>query len=295
VLADLAHDGVRDRVLMLRTNPNFAPLEDDDLLRIARHAKLRKVRRGTVLSRQGDPLERVWLVTEGRVEVRQNDKLVADIRGQGGVGLLSLFAGFDVGPSAVAHEDSVLLELPAEVVRTNVFESFAIARNTLRLLAAGLLERRGRLPRVAGEPEVGVWREREPTVVERVLMIRNGPLFGRAHLDAVAEIARRATEHRYPEGAELWQIGDQAAFSMRLEFGKVRCTNAEGESVVVGSGTVIGIMDALAGVPRAYEALALTPLITTRFEASTQLAVLEVHPELASALRMSLARLFLDG
>ncbi len=295
MLGDLAQAGVRDRVLMLRKNPNFAPLEDHDLLRIARHAKLRKAKKGTVLSRQGDPLERVWLVTDGRVEVRHDDRLVADMRGQGGVGLLSLFAGFEVGPSAVVLEDSVLLELPAEVVRINVFESFAIARNTLRLLAAGLLDRRGKLPRVAGEPEVGVWRDREPTVVERVLMIRSGPLFGRAHLDAVAEIARRATEVRYPEAAELWHIGDQAAFSTRIEFGKVRCTNADGESVVVGAGTVLGIMDALAGVPRAYEALALTPLITTRFEASTQLAVLEVHPELASALRMSLARLFLDS
>jgi CRP-like cAMP-binding protein len=295
MLADLALEGVRDRVLMLRTNPNFAPLDDEDLLRIARHARVRRVKKGTVLSREGEPLERIFLVTEGHVVVRHNGRQVADIRGQGGVGLLSLFAGLSVTPEANVLEDSVLLELPAEVVRTNVFDSFPIARNALRLLALGLLERRGNLPATQGEPSIGVWREREPTVVERVLMMRSAPLFGEAHLDAVAEMARRATEVRFGEGAEIWKAGEPSAFSLRVEFGKVRCTNQSGESVVVGAGTALGIMDVFAGVSRNYEAVALTPIICTKIDAATQLAVLEVFPELASTIRMSLARVFLEG
>jgi CRP-like cAMP-binding protein len=296
VLADLALDGVRDRMLLLRTNPNFAPLDDDDLLRIAEHARIRYVKKGTFLCREGEPLERVHLVTEGGVVVRLKGKVIADVRGQGGVGLLSLFAGLDTTPEAEVVEDSMLLELPAEVVRTNVFESFPIARNTLRLLAAGLLERRGNLPLGDGTPpEVGVWRDREPTIVERVLMLRTGPLFDTAHLDAVAELARRCEEVRYREGEIMWKAGEPAMFSSRIEFGKVRCTNEKGDSVVVGAGMVIGIMDAMAGVARAYEAVALTPLITTKFDSAMQLAVLEVHPQLASSMRMSLARLFLQG
>lgn len=295
MLADLALEGVRDRVLMLRTNPNFAPLDDEDLLRIARHARVRRTKKGTVLAREGEPLERIFLVTEGHVVVRHKGRQVADIRGQGGVGLLSLFAGLSVTPEALVLEDSVLLELPAEVVRTNVFDSFPIARNALRMLALGLLERRGFLPATHGEPEIGRWRDREPTVVERVLVMRSGPLFGEAHLDAVAEMARRASEVRFVEGEELWSAGDPSAFSLRLEFGKVRCTNRDGESVVVGAGTALGIMDVFAGVPRAYDAVALTPLICTKVDAATQLAVLEVFPELASSIRMSLARVYLEG
>ncbi len=294
MLADLALEGVRDRMLLLRTNPNFAPLEDDDLLRIAEHARISHAAKGTILFREGDPLERIFLLTEGHVVVRFNGRTVADIRGQGGVGLLSLFAGLDTTPEAVAHEDSMLLELPAEIVRSNVFESFAIARNTLRLLALGLLERRGQLPVPdAGGADVGVWRDREPTVVERVMMIRNGMFFSTAHLDAIAELARRAVEVRFAEGEALWQIGEPTSFSLRVEFGKVRCTNAKGESVVVGAGNVLGMMDALAGIQRSYDAVALTPLIVTKIETATQLAILEAHPQMASTLRMNLARAFL--
>ena len=295
MLADLALEGVRDRILMLRTHPNFSPLEDEDLLRIARHARVRRVKRGTTLSREGDPLERVFLVTEGQVVVTHKDRRIADIRGQGGVGLLSLFAGLTVTPQAEVVEDSVLLELPAEVVRTNVFDSFPIGRNTLRLLALGLLERRGNLPVSTAEPVDGTWREHEPTVVERVIMFRETPVFGGAHLDAIAEMARRATEVRFDPGASIWRRGDPSSFSLRLEYGRVRCTNEGGESVVVGAGMALGIMDALAGVPRAYDAVAVTPLITTKLEAATQMAVLEVFPELASTIRMSLAKLFLEG
>lgn len=295
MLADLALEGVRDRILMLRTHPNFSPLEDEDLLRIARHARVRRVKRGTTLSREGDPLERVFLVTEGQVVVTHKDRRIADIRGQGGVGLLSLFAGLTVTPQAEVVEDSVLLELPAEVVRTNVFDSFPIGRNTLRLLALGLLERRGNLPVSTAEPVDGTWREREPTVVERVIMFRETPVFGGAHLDAIAEMARRAAEVRFDPGASIWRRGDPSSFSLRLEYGRVRCTNEDGESVVVGAGMALGIMDALAGVSRAYDAVAVTPLITTKLEAATQMAVLEVFPELASTIRMSLAKLFLEG
>lgn len=294
MLADLALEGVRDRMLLLRTNPNFAPLEDDDLLRIAEHARISHAKKGTVLTREGDPLKRIFLLTEGHVVVRYEGRTVADIRGQGGVGLLSLFAGLETTPEATALEDSMFLELPAEIVRSNVFESFAIARNTLRLLALGLLERRGQLPVPdAGPPDVGVWRDREPTVVERVLMIRNGIFFSTAHLDAIAELARRAVEMRFAEGDTLWQIGEPTAFSLRIEFGKVKCTNAKGESVVIGAGSVLGMMDALAGIQRSYNAVALTPLITTKVETATQLAVLEAHPQMASTLRMNLARAFL--
>lgn len=283
-------------MLLLRTNPNFAPLEDDDLLRIAEHARIAHARKGSMLCREGEPLVRIHLLTEGRVVVRFNGRKVADLRGQGGVGLLSLFAGLETTPEAEVLEDSMFLELPAEIVRTNVFESFAIARNTLRLLAVALLDRRGQLPMTDGTaPNVGSWRDRELTVVERVLMIRNGAFFSTAHLDAIAELARRAKEVRFVEGDTLWRIGEPPAFSLRVDFGKVRCTNAKGQSVVVGADSVLGVMDGLAGTQRSYEAVAVTPLITTKIDTTMQLAVLEAHPQMASTLRMSLAQAFLTG
>lgn len=295
MLADLALDGVRDRVLLLRTNPSFALLDDDDLIRIAEHGQIRRFKKGSLLMREGSPLERVFVLAEGHVTIRQGGRLVTEMRGQGGIGFIAVFAGARTGPEARAEADSTVLELPAEVVRVNAFESAPIARNALRLLASALLERRSNLPPDDGEAGVGEWRDRALTVVERVLLIRRTPLLGAAHLDAIAELARRSEEVRIPAGETVWKVGDTGSFSLRIDYGKVRCSNDKGESVVVAAGSVIGALDSLAGAPRVYHAVAETPVIAFRIEQATQLAVLEVHPQLAAALRTNLATLLLRG
>ena len=66
------------------------------------------------------------------------------------------------------------------------------------------------------------------------------PLFAGASLEAAIEILRHAVGVRHPAGAILWRVGDPSTFTLRIDYGRVRCTNAAGRSVDVGAGFMTG-------------------------------------------------------
>ncbi len=284
--------GVRDRVLQLRAMPSFAALDEDALILMAEDARVRRFAAGDRLLRQGRAIDRVFVVTSGRVEVTRKDVLVATVT-EGEVGLLGLLAGDAQGVDAVAVEASTALEIPADTVHRNMHESFAITRNTVRLLARELLDKRGHLPVAPGalpESDVGVWRTRPLTLVEKLLLLRATPLGQIANLDAAAEMARAMTEERIEPGATLWSMGEPSTSWIRVEYGRVRCTAEDGRDVVVGAGFVLGILDGWGDLPRSYVATADTKLIVQRMDLSAQLSVLETHTQMAAHITRFLAR-----
>lgn len=296
MLAEIASDAVRDRVLVMRTLPHLAALDEDDLRLLAEEARLSHARAGERLFAEGDPLDRVYLLAEGSVRVGSGGRSrVASAPSE--LGLTSLFAGVEVAREAVALSASTLIELPASVVLASFYESPTIARNTIRMAARSLLARRGNLPVAPGEAASeapGPYLERTPTLVETMLVMRSSPVWAHASLDAVAELCRHLEELRVPAGTQLWDIGASSDQSYRLAHGVVRCENAKGEVARVGGGHLIGGLDSLAGLPRVYRAVCETPCIFFRIQASTQLAILEVHPQLAARLRLELARALLE-
>lgn len=115
-------------------------------------------------------------------------------------------------------------------------------------------------------------------------------MFAGANLDASIELLRHAVQVRYPTGEALWRVGDPSSSTLRLDYGRVRCTNAAGRSVDVGAGYMLGVMDCLSDEPRRYQARSETPVIGYRGNAETLLAVLEAHFDLAMELLAVLAR-----
>jgi len=296
VLADIESYGVRDRVLLLRGVPAFEPLEEDDLLALAENARVRRYRVSDPILIEGAPLESVHIVTDGRARVVRDGQELAEIVGRGHIGLISLLAD-QPSPGAVALAESTTLEVPSEVVTVTTHESFDIARNSVRLMAAELLRRRGQLPLSTGndEPDIGTFRPRPLTLVERMIRIRSVGAFANANLDAVAELAKHSREVRFEPGTKLWAIGEAAPWSLRLDYGRVECVNERSERVVVGAGFTLGALDGVAGMRRSFTATALTPIIGLELRTAIQLAVLEVHPALARELRKTLAVMFVSS
>ncbi|MBK8937499.1 MAG: cyclic nucleotide-binding domain-containing protein [Polyangiaceae bacterium] len=297
MLGEFASDAVRNRVLVMRTLPHLAALDEDDLSLLAEEARLSLARRGAVLFHEGEALDRVYFLAEGSVRVRRG-AASSTVTAPAELGLTSLFAGLEQAKEAVAVTDATLIELPASVVLASFYESPSIARNTIRMAARALLARRGNLPVAPGEAPAevapGEYLDRTPTLVEKMLVMRRSPVWAHASLDAVAELCRHLEELRVPAGELLWDIGAPSDQSYRLEHGIVRCENAKGEVARVGGGHLIGGLDALAGLPRAYRALTEVPCIFFRIRASTQLAILEVHPQMAARLRLELARALVE-
>ncbi|MEY4582250.1 MAG: hypothetical protein RL701_6953, partial [Pseudomonadota bacterium] len=177
-------------------------------------------------------------------------------------------------------------------------DDFGIVRNSMRLGGQALLVARGNLPAPRGHTppfDMGERRNERRTLVERLITMRDRvPLFASANAEALITLVRSTEEVRYEPGESIWRLGDPATFWMIVEFGRVRCTNAAGDTQDVGAEFAIGIMDAIGQQPRVYEALADTLVIANRIELETFLGVLETHYELARDYLAFLARTVLD-
>ncbi|HWM84839.1 MAG TPA: cyclic nucleotide-binding domain-containing protein [Kofleriaceae bacterium] len=275
---------LRGRLLLLRAMESLRALDDGSLALLAEHARVRRFPAGAALLVEGRPVDNVYLVTEGRVTVARRGKVLSVVSRGFGAGFTSLIARDPNGVSVVADVDTQTLEVPADALLDTYERDFAFVRNVLRLQARSIAERRGGLPADPASPPpivLGTWRDRERTLVERLLLAQRAPVFARANFDAVIELVRHQVEVRFAAGDVMWRAGDPATYQLRIEYGRVRCTTPDGLSVDVGAEHWVGVMDTFAGQPRRFEARAETPVIAYRTEFETFLAVLEAHFELA--------------
>lgn len=296
MLGEIASDVLEGRVLVMRTMPQFSALDDDDLSLLAEHAHLSVARPGSVLFHEGEFIDRVYLMASGSVRINHGERSFV-VPAKAEIGMHSLFAGREHALHVEVVQEATLIELPAKVVLSSFYDSVSIARNTIRQAARALLERRGNLPRSPLDPQpvdAGTHYERTPTLVEKIMGMRRSPVWANASLDAIAELCRMIEEQRVPAGTELWDIGDASTYSFSVQYGILTCTNVAGDSVRVGAGQLLGGLDALSGSVRSYRVVSETEAILFRIDASTQLAVLEVHPQLAARLRLELSRALLE-
>jgi CRP-like cAMP-binding protein len=284
--------GVRDRMLALRSLPNYAGLRDESVLFIAEHARERRFRAGEMLLVPDVPLERIYMLVGGSVAVTRHGK-TQTIVAPGAVGILGCLAGEIDGWSAVAAEDTLTLELPVTAFLRNLEEDFAILRNSLRILSGRAVDARGKLPvkpERAPPVELGTLPERDPTLCELVIGLRtsNSP-FAFANMDAIIEVARRMEMMRLPAGHVLFEVGEPSTFSIRIQYGRVRCMAPTGEHVDVGFGMVLGALDAWGQRPRSYSAICETDVVVYRTPYEEFLTVLEMHPSLALSMLKGIA------
>ncbi len=285
--------GLRDRLLVMRSMPNFAALADQDLTFVAEHARERRFKKGELLF-DDERVDRLHIVLAGKVTVTRDGKLVTVIENNGAVGTLALLALDDGRWRAVADADTLVLTVPEAAVRAALKESFPFYRNSLRLTAMTILKRRGNLPMSpsGAAPAVpGERPDRQATLVERMIQLRTrGGPFASGNMDALIELARRTTEFEVPAGHVFWEIGDPSSSSLRIIYGILRCTAADGSAVRVGTEFVLGGMDAWSLQPRSYSAIAETDVVAYRTEVEDFLEVLELQPDLAVELLRTLAR-----
>ena len=298
MLTEIPAGSVRDRVLLLRSLPTFNGLDDEGLTLVAEHARGRTFRAGESVTTEGKPLSHVYILIDGQMTATRHGQRVAVVQRARGVGFLSVMARDEHGVTAVADEETQTLEIPVEVLESGLEENFSLVRNSLRNLASVLVRKRGNLPAPADKPppfSMGEYREHDHTLVERILDLRSGRgIFQDCNLDAIFAFARRIEQVRVEPGTDFWKIGEPSSYWLRIDYGRVRCTAADGKSVDVGHRYVLGIMDAVGQVKRSYDARAETRVVAYKNQLETLLDVLEMHADLARDFLAVLARAVLD-
>jgi CRP-like cAMP-binding protein len=292
-----ARHGLRARVFAIRSVANFQGLDDEGLTLLAEHARELAFPRGAVISREGDPARAIYLVLDGRVKVSRKGQTVAVQENGRGIGLFTALAGAP-SPQAVAELDTRVLEIPIAVFLAALEENFSLLRTSLRLVCAAILRLRGNLPVHPSAPqkpvETGEYYERPATFVERIIDIQ-GQAQTAVDLEALIELARRTQEIRVPEGHLFWSVGDPATFSLRMTYGRVRCTSQDGQQVTVGKSFNIGVLDSWSAQPRTYEARAETRVIAYRNELEDFATMLENHVGVGLEFVTSMARALASG
>lgn len=286
---ELIYQGLHERILTLRSFDGMRQLDATGLTLLAEYARYESFERGEKILVEGSTIHLVHFVIHGEVDVSRRGVQVARVQRGNAVGVLSVLARDDVGVNAVATRDTRTLSIPSEVLLAAFEENFSLMRTSLRQSARGLLEEHRDLPGspviANGDEELAPVRERPLTLAEHVIAMRKTPLLGATNVDASIELARHFEEVRAPAGEVIWAIGDPSTYALRLDHGRVRCENREGESVEVGGGYFLGVIHALADEPRGFSAVASTDVVAYRTDLETILAVLESHHSLARDLQ----------
>jgi CRP-like cAMP-binding protein len=287
--------GLRDRVLLLRSVENFIGLDEEGLTLLAEHARSRQYRKGDVIVVEGQPPESAHIIVEGQVTLsRKTTPLVMKVGG--GFGVLAIIAGAPTR-RVVADVDTRTLEIPAAAFNVAMEENFSLLRNALRMMGHTLLRARGSLPadpRHPPEVNLGVHFDRTKTLAQRLVELRVGP-FATMNVDALVDLARRMVECRVPAGHVFWSVDDPSTHSLHIDYGRVRCTAADGSHMDVGSNFTLGVMDVWAAQPRSYEARAETDVIGYRVSYEDFFVILEMHVQVGLELLRGVARSMIEN
>ena len=258
------------RLRVLQRLPWLGDLPVSELAPLAGAFRERTLRRGAELVQPGEPPRHVHVVVEGKVEAAQAFPSPA-------IGLVEVLARDGAGVSAVAETDALVLELSAADLYHALEDSFPLLLAVVRGLTRATLER--------GMPPVFRVGTHTPCndcvdLVARTLQLRRS-----------APAAVRLGEIHLERGTELWREGDTSGYGVVVLSGEVM-TNERGRDRIdrARPGASLGMREALAGLPRWHDAVAVADTVLLRADADAMLDVLEDQAELAGDMAHAIAR-----
>jgi CBS domain-containing protein len=109
---------MEDLADFLGSHPPFDTVGSDDVARVAAVTEIESYPAGkTIFSQGAGPVEYLWVVRTGSVEIVHNGR-VLDLLGPGELfGHASMLSGLPTGFEARAGEDTLCCRIPAEIVR----------------------------------------------------------------------------------------------------------------------------------------------------------------------------------
>jgi CRP-like cAMP-binding protein len=290
----VSREGLRERLLVLRSIEWFDSFDDQALLLLSEHARTVNYRPGDVISRADDAPRAVHVVTAGKVTLSRNGRTTS-FEPVTAFGAMAMLARKPTG-FARAELPTTTLEIPAAALEAAIDESFSVLRATLRVAGAAVLNSRGNLPAdpaLLREVDEGSFHEQPRSFVERLIELRAGP-FGYMNVEAMVDLARNMQEVRLRAGQLIWSQGDASTHAFHIDYGRVRCTSNDGRCVDVGRGFTIGVLDIWGAQGRVYEARAETDLIGFQVDFESFLTLLENHIEVGIDILRGFAASLLD-
>jgi CRP-like cAMP-binding protein len=286
--------GPVERLLYLRSMGNLDDMPAEEAADLAQRVRERSFRSGSLLLREGEVVTSAFFLVEGVVALRRGGRTYRVIQAPGTVGMLAALSASPRGVEARAETDCLTLELAGDEFVDTLEDNFRLLSRMIAQFSGQIaalqrkLEARGLS--IREEPKITPYPERELDLVRRLVWLRRGGPFRSVSLDAMAEIARRLIEVRCEPGDVLWKQGERSEFGLQILHGIVVCTDDSAQrSFRMGGGSVLGMLEAYAHLPRGYDAVAETRLVALRADVEALLDVFEDNFEVGLAFVSFLA------
>ena len=134
--------GVLERLLVLREASLFTALSSEELYPVGEIALPVRFEKSSIVVREGDPGDALFVVERGTFSVLRDGKAVRTIEGRGAVfGEMALLDGAPRAATVVAETEASLLRIPRAEFEALLDESPEIARGVIRTLLGHLRAR----------------------------------------------------------------------------------------------------------------------------------------------------------
>jgi len=268
------------RMLALRRFPVISEAELAELAMLAENVTEVTLPAGTVVATAGRRLPAVHLVLHGEIaSAGLHPRTWRDGQVFGG---LEVLAHREAGEAAVTTTETTTLQLLESDAIDVLEDSFGVLLAVLRGLAAHTTRRLARPP---GPAQAST---RPFGLVERLMALRQQPMFAKAPMDALVALSHSSEEIARAAGTVMVRAGDASAGAWVVLEGALRATGGGGARPL-GPGDVVGLVEALGELAHGETVEASTAVRVVELATTNLFDVIEDHTDFGRSIIAVLA------
>ena len=281
-------------LVALKAVAPFASLPPEDLALLVERSTLRTFGPGASVVARGATVDAIHVVVDGSLVEERAGQAWALREPYEIVGGVDALAGSNADVEVRAKVATRTLEIERETLldvcydRFDVLSAIATGVATMAMAARHRLGTTAGFGRAAAAPSDGP--SHELNLAERVAFLRSLPLSLDGAVLTLAGIAARTAQVTLEAGETVWRTGDRADHVLLIVSGVLDCAVGEGIRFALGPREAAGVLDALAAVPRWYDATASTRVVALRTRLADVMDILEDDPDAAVVGLTQLAR-----
>jgi AAA family ATP:ADP antiporter len=286
----------------LRAIPLFDFVSVDELFRIAAAAQQVRYEQGREIYHEGVHPGAVAFLLDGSVRMSRADGASDELAAPAALAFEELLEDSALPHTIRAGERALCLAITQNEFLTMFSDNIELAQGLFRMLLDRPKAQRWRavyrpphllsgLNPSPGAPATAGFDHRSSPLqpIEKVLLLRQHPLLGRALVQQLLDLATITREISLTQGAVLFRENDDPALFQVLS-GEVLLEADASAPLIAGEGCTIGVAETLAGVPLGRRATVTRPGRALRLEHGELFDVLADHIGLLQGIFSGLLR-----